>query len=37
MVGGTRATFSGPDDVADLDTAMAGFADQIAADSPCSA
>ncbi len=28
MVGGTRAVFSGRDDVADLDTAMAGFGEQ---------
>lgn len=31
MVGGTRATFSGPDDVADIDDAMADFARQIEA------
>ena len=31
MVGGTRAVFSGADDVADIDEAMADFGDQIAA------
>lgn len=31
MIGGTRATFDGTDDVADLEAAMATFADQYAA------
>ena len=31
MVGGTRAVFSGADDTADIDAAMADFGDQIAA------
>lgn len=31
MVGGTRAVFSGADDTADIDEAMAGFGDQIEA------
>lgn len=31
LVGGTRATFAGTDDVADIDAAMADFGDQIAA------
>ncbi len=31
LVGGTRASFSGPNDVADIDAAMASFPDQIEA------
>jgi len=31
MIGGTRATFSGADDVADLDAAMADLGEQFAA------
>ncbi len=31
LVGGTRATFAGPDDVSDIDLAMASFPEQIAA------
>lgn len=31
MIGGTRATFAGADDVADVDASMATFADQLAA------
>ena len=31
MIGGTRATFTGPDDVADLDAAMADLGQQFAA------
>ena len=30
MVGGTRATFDGPDDIADLDESMASFDEQVA-------
>ncbi len=31
MIGGTRATFPGPDEVADVEASMATFADQLAA------
>jgi hypothetical protein len=31
LIGGTRATFAGDDDVADLDASMATFPDQLAA------
>ena len=30
MIGGTRATFDGPDDIADLDESMASFDEQVA-------
>ena len=31
MIGGTRATFTGADDLADLDASMSSFPDQVAA------